>query len=259
MIRLTDKDEIRRCLNQDREWSLYALADLDDGLFEQCDWFGHGGGLVLVFRGIAIRPIFVIGDAASSRELLSDLPAESGWLNLLPHQLAAAREFYRFEDCRPMRRMILAGFQPVEGVTEPLARTHCAEIEDLYATGDGGGTAFGAFQLDDGFFRGIRRKGQLVAAAGTQVVSRREGVAAVGNIFTHPSFRGQGLAQILTSAVVAALRQEGIPTIGLNVGDGNAAAIRAYERVGFRTRLNYFEGPAVRLGKAYAAPSPSRL
>ena len=248
MIKLTDKNEIRRLLNRDRDWSLYALADLDDGLFEQCDWFGHGDGLVLVFRGIAIRPIFVIGDAAATRELLSTLPAESGWPNLLPDQLAAAREFYRFEDCRPMRRMILDSFRPVNGVaTEPLTRAHCAEIESLYATGDGGGTAFGPFQLDDGFFRGIRRNGQLIAAAGTQVVSRREGVAAVGNIFTHPTFRGQGLAQALTSAVVGALLEAGIPTIGLNVGDGNAAAIHAYERVGFRTRLEYFEGPAVRL------------
>jgi len=37
--RLTDKSEIRRRLNTDREWSLFALADLDDGMFEHCDWW----------------------------------------------------------------------------------------------------------------------------------------------------------------------------------------------------------------------------
>jgi hypothetical protein len=42
MSKLNDKAEIRRRLNLDREWSLYALADLDDGLFEHCDWLGYG-------------------------------------------------------------------------------------------------------------------------------------------------------------------------------------------------------------------------
>jgi hypothetical protein len=54
--RLTDKSEIRSLLNSDREWSLYALADLDEGMFEHCDWWTLAGGLALVFRAIAIRP-----------------------------------------------------------------------------------------------------------------------------------------------------------------------------------------------------------
>ena len=246
--RLADKSEIRRRLNQDREWSLYALADLDDGLFEHCDWFGCGeDGLALVFRALAIRPIFVIGDGAATRELLAELPETRGYLNLKPHQLYAAAGVFEFRVRHEMRRMVLADFRPREGSPEPLSREHCGEIERLFASGDGGGIAFAPFQLDSGLFRGIRRGGELVAAAGTQVVSRNEGVAAIGNIFTHPEFRGQGLAQVVTSAVVAALLAAGIEAIGLNVGDGNTAAVKAYERVGFRTCFRYFEGPAVRV------------
>jgi ribosomal protein S18 acetylase RimI-like enzyme len=258
LIRLNEKARIRRLLNQDREWSLYALADLDDGLFEHCDWFGCGDGLALVFHALAIRPIFVVGDAATVRDLLAELPETSGYLNLRPHHLQAASEFYAFRECHEMRRMLLADFRPRDGAAEPLTREHSVEIERLYESGDGGGIAFAPFQLDDGFFRGIRRGGQLVAAAGTQVVSRNEGVAAIGNIFTHPEFRGQGLAQTVTSAVVAALRAAGIETIGLNVEDGNAPAVKAYERVGFRTCFQYYDGPAVRVAGAdlFTPPLP---
>jgi ribosomal protein S18 acetylase RimI-like enzyme len=245
--RLADKTEIRRRLNQDREWSLYPLADLDDGLFEHCDWFGYGDGLALVFRALAIRPIFVIGDGATTRELLAALPETSGYLNLRPHQLDAAAGFYEFRQRHEMRRMLLAEFRPRAGVVEPLSREHCGEIERLFGSGDGGGIAFAPFQLDNGFFRGIRRSGELIAAAGAQVVSRNEGVAAIGNIFTHPEFRGHGRAQVVTSAVVTALLAAGIEAIGLNVGNGNMAAVKAYERVGFRTCFRYFEGPAVQV------------
>lgn len=250
MTELADKAEIRRRLNQDREWSLYALADLDDGLFQHCGWFGHGDGLALVFRALTIRPIFVIGDAPDARELLAGLPESSGYLNVRPQHLDSAEEFYAFRERHEMLRMVMQDFRPRHGADQscagPLTRADCDEIDRLYASGDGGGIAYAPFQLDDGFFRGIRRGGELVAVAGSQVVSRNEGVAAIGNVFTRPDFRGQGLAQIVTSAVVTALRAAGLATIGLNVEEANTAAVQAYERIGFRTALRYHDGPAVR-------------
>jgi ribosomal protein S18 acetylase RimI-like enzyme len=257
--RISDKSEIRRRLNTDREWSLYALADLDEGLFEHCDWWAVEGGLALVFRGIAIHPIFVAGDAASTRALLHALPEASGYLNLRAHQVDAAAGIYDYLERHEMRRMILDDFRPRPGATEPLGPQHCGEIERLYASGDGGGIAFAPFQLRTGVFRGIRRAGHLVAVAGVQVASLQEGVAAIGNIFTHPDFRGQGLAQTATSAVAAAVRATGIRTIGLNVASRNAPAIRAYENIGFRARFTYYEGFAgkkITSGSALAVELP---
>ncbi len=242
-LRISDKTEIRRRLNADREWSLYALADLDDELFAHCEWWAVEGGLALVFRGIAIRPIFVMGDAASTRALLHALPEPSGYLNLRAHHVDAAAGIYDYRERHEMRRMILEDFRPRPGDAEPLGPEHRGEIERLYASGEGGGVAFAPFQLLTGLFRGIRREGRLVAVAGVQAASLQEGVAAIGNIFTHPDFRGQGLAQTATSAVVAAVKR-GIQTIGLNVESRNAPAIHAYERIGFRTRFPYFEGVA---------------
>jgi ribosomal protein S18 acetylase RimI-like enzyme len=245
--RLTDKVEIRRHLNTDREWSLYALADLDDGLFEHCDWWALPQALALVFRGIAIRPVFVLGDAESTKMLLEALPETSGYLNLKAHQVDAAEGIYRYRERHEMSRMVLDAFRPRPGIAEPLHAKDCRDIERLYASGDGGGIAFAPFQLQNGFFRGVRRDGELVAVAGVQVASRNEGVAAVGNIFTRPDCRGQGLAQTVTSAVAMALREAEIQTIGLNVESTNSAAIRAYEHVGFRAHFSYCEGMADRL------------
>jgi len=242
--RLADRSEIRRLLNTDRPWSLHALADLDDGMFEHCDWRAHGNGLALVFRALDIRPIFVLGDSVA--ELLLSLSEPSGYLNLKPEQLEAARGIYQFRQRYHMRRMFLETPHLRSGNTERLAVENCPEIERLYATGDGGGIGFAAFQLRSGFFRGIRRDGDLVAVAGVHVVSIQESVAGVGNIFVRPDCRGQSLAQTVASAVVTSLQEAGIQTVGLNVEDTNISAIRAYERIGFRTHFDYYEGPADR-------------
>lgn len=243
---LTDKSGIRRRLNLDREWSLYALADLDDGMFQHCHWWALDDSLALVFGALEIRPIFVLGDPESTRLLLAALPVSAGYLNLKPHQLQAAERIYRYREIHQMQRMFLEELQPAHGTAEPLTAGDREQVERLYASGDGGGIAFAPFQLDTGFFRGIRRGGELVSVAGVHVVSRNESVAGVGNIFTRPDCRGQGLAQIVTSAVTTALRAAGIQTIGLNVEHTNLGAIRVYERVGFRTHFSYYEGMADR-------------
>ena len=245
--RLADKSEIRRRLNTDRDWSLYALTDLDGDMFPHCDWWALDDGLVLVFRAIPIHPIFVLGSAGATRTILAALPETTGYLNLKPDQLSAADGIYRFRERHEMRRMLLDTFQPRPGAVETLTSDHLAGIERLYSSGDGGGIAFAPYQLATGFFRGIRREGELVAVAGVHAASRQEGVAGIGNIFTRPDWRGRGFAQILTSAVVTSLREARIPTIGLNVETTNAPAIRAYEHLGFRTRFSYFEGPADRV------------
>ncbi len=245
--RLTDKAEIRHRMNMDREWSLYALADLDDGMFEHCEWWAVNGSLALVFGALPIRPIFVLGDAGSARQLLTALPVMAGYLNLKPDQLEAAKGIYRYRELHEMQRMFLHSLKPSEGTATPLTARDLEQVERLYTSGDGGGIAFAPFQLDTGFFYGIRKGAELVSVAGVHVVSRNESVAGVGNIFTRPDYRGQGMAQIVTSSVAAALRQSGIRTIGLNVELTNTRAIRVYERVGFRTHFTYYEGMADRV------------
>jgi ribosomal protein S18 acetylase RimI-like enzyme len=74
-------------------------------------------------------------------------------------------------------------------------------------------------------------------------------VAGVGNVFVRADRRGKGLARTVLSATVAAIIETGVRTIGLNVERTNEPAIRAYESLGFRTALRYFEGMADRVGR----------
>lgn len=244
--RLTDKNTIRRILNTNRHWALYALADLDDGMFEQSEWWGCGNSLALVFHGISIRPIFVMGDSVNVRELLSALPLESGYLNLPIDNVAAADGIFTYRQRHEMCRMILQEFVPRIGETNRLSMNDCPEVEALFASGNGAGIAFAPAQLATGVFRGIRENGELIAVAGAHVVSVQEGVVGVGNVFVREDRRCRGLAQVVLSATVEAVRSKGIQTVGLNVACENATAIHAYEKLGFRTQFHYYEGTAER-------------
>ena len=53
--------------------------------------------------------------------------------------------------------------------------------------------------LETGKYFGIRREGILVSVAGIHVYSPEYDVAALGNITTHPDFRGQGLGRKVTA------------------------------------------------------------
>ncbi len=75
----------------------------------------------------------------------------------------------------------------------------------------------------------------------------------VGNVFTTPSERGQGLAQAATAAVVEELRAvRGCRDVGLNVVAGNSPAVAVYRRLGFETHCPFWEG------RATLAPASSR-
>ena len=246
VTRTADRDQIRRILNTDRVWSIYALADLDPHLFDLCEWWIEGDALALVFTGIAIRPIFVIGPKHDALPLLEALPVEQGYLNLRDEY--ASQATYKYVEPHRMRRMVIDTLTPRQSAaTIPLGPQHVEAVQALYATGTGAGVAFGAFQLDTGFVRGVFHKKELIAVAGVHVVSTNESVAGVGNVFTRADHRGLGLAQITTSAVTLALLEAGIQTIGLNVEQNNAPAIAAYEKLGYRKAFEYWEGTAVRV------------
>ena len=86
---------------------------------------------------------------------------------------------------------------------------------------------------------------RLVAVAGTHVVSQPEGIGVIGNVFTHPRYRGQGIGTLVTSAVTRELLTSGREVV-LSVDPANDAAVRTYRRLGFREAARIIEGPAVR-------------
>lgn len=67
----------------------------------------------------------------------------------------------------------------------------------------------------------------------------------VGNVFTHPRYRGGGLATIATSAVTRALLQH-CDLVALTVEANNAPALAVYDKLGYRQVCTLYETPAIR-------------
>ncbi len=97
--------------------------------------------------------------------------------------------------------------------------------------------------VSDGVFFGVCEGPSLVAAAGTHLLSREEGAAAIGNVYTRRDRRGRGFGRGVTGAVLDALA--GIETIGLNVRADNEAALRLYESLGFVRHCEFYEALAI--------------
>jgi RimJ/RimL family protein N-acetyltransferase len=247
---LTDKAQILAYLETDRLYAAYAIGDLEPGMFEQCAWAGAERAdrlqaLALLFRGLKPPALFLMGCAGGLAAILQDIPFPSRvYLTCREDHLALTCDFYLWDRTTPMWRMVLppAHFRPVREECIRLRPAFSDQLAKLYSLGGGG--AFDLTQMQQGTFYGVLLDGQLVAVAGTHLVSPTYSVAAVGNVFTHPAHRGQGYGTATTSAVVAELLRRGIRDVILNVSQDNAAAIRIYERLGFERYCAFLEGPA---------------
>jgi ribosomal protein S18 acetylase RimI-like enzyme len=247
--RLTDRAEILTYLETDRLYASYAIGDLEAGMFEQSSWAGAEragqlSALILLFRGLLPPALFLMGDAAGLRAILENVQyPERLYITCRSEHLSMTRDCFAWDKTAPMWRMVLNPdhFQAATSDCIRLSPAHHDLLAELYSLG--GGDAFDLYQLQQGVFCGVLVENRLVAVAGTHLVSPTYGVAAVGNVFTHPSHRCRGYGTATTSAVVAELLADGIDDIILNVGQNNASAIHVYERLGFERYCPFFEGP----------------
>ena len=226
---------------------MYALGDLTPRMFEKCQWFTPDLTLVLHDYGTSI--LFARG-IGGIREALEHV----AWPVHLQVQRDAFDEVARHatvSNVKHMRRMALETRAPIS-VDSRARRLTIADAESLttlYRDGESTGESpdfFYSSMVSDGVFFGVFEDRHLVAVAGTHLVSRDEGAAAIGNVYVRRDRRGAGLGRIVTAAVVHELRD--VATIGLNVRADNAAAIRVYESLGFVKHCDFLE--AVATGKS---------
>jgi predicted GNAT family acetyltransferase len=254
----SDRDEIAAFLNRDRLYAGYALCDLEDEYFGSCQWFltadaqGEPRGLAMEFGRLDPVVLFVMGEPEAVRATLeNDLTPAYIQITAQPEHLPALEHRYRVRHVRAMLRMTVrkADFQPAKEQerAERLTERDLPELNRIYRMA--AASAFAAYQLESGIFYGIKVNGRLVATAGTHVFSPSQRIVAVGNVFTHPHFRGRGFAQAVTGAVTAeALRGFGPDEPGqpeaiaiLNVRADNAPAIRAYQKIGYADACRFVE------------------
>ncbi|MBU0495003.1 MAG: GNAT family N-acetyltransferase [Chloroflexi bacterium] len=246
---VSDPARLLGILDRERLYAAYAIGDLDPVMFPTTKWYvveAHDVlALGLLFNGLSLPIIFTLGDVEGVTTILEQsLRPPTAYFNCRAGHLPAVTRCYELRERQEMWRMTLtaATFQPVATPERPqrLSVADLRHLNKLYEMAEA--QAFAAYQVEQGVFYGLRVDGQLVATAGTHVISPRYGVGAVGNVFTHPAYRGHGYAAACTSAVVQDLIQLGCQDIVLNVNVHNHIAQHVYERLGFQRHCRYWEG-----------------
>lgn len=256
---VTDPSELEAFFADQRAAHIYALVDLEPPYWAGSRWYRRGEavvGVVALGDGDAIA-VYAVStrDPKGSVALLGELAAgfATGQLITGPcgmdAALAAVRPVtslgrhlrYRLADptAVPAPGEIDAFEHRRVAEVVALDRRHVAEITALYDT-EPDAAFFMPHMLDDDAFVGVRRHDELVAVAGTHVVSERQGVAAIGGVFTRADHRGRGLGRVVTAGVIGRLAGR-VETIGLNVHADNGPARAVYESLGFVALHAYAE------------------
>lgn len=252
-ICLQDKGAIEAFLRRNPFLHLYAIGDLDDFFWPYTTWYACTAGgeieqLVLVYSGMDLPVLLAhAAEPATSmagllRALFPLLPGRL-YAHVDPSSLPVLAERYRAEPHGAHYKMGLTDpgrlerFDPTAALR--LTPADRQELEALYAASYPGHW-FDPRMLETGQYYGVRRQGRLVSVAGVHVYSPRYRVAALGNITTHPQFRGRGLGTMVCARLCQALL-ETVDHIGLNVHVDNAAAIACYKKLGFTIVADYQE------------------
>ena len=251
---LHDEQAIRAYLIQHPLRHIYELGDLDPFFWPQTSWYGWVDGerieqLALVYLPGGIPVLLTHANAAGTghEQFVQALCA------VLP------KRFYAHIDTPTMQMLgaVCAGephgaYRKMGlqdralaltadcGAAEMLTVDDIHALERLYAEAYPGNW-FDARMVQTGCYAGIWHGDALVAAAGIHVVSERERVAALGNVTSHPTVRGQGYARQVCARLLRHLHTLGIAHIGLNVAATNLRAQQLYAGLGFVPVAEYHE------------------
>lgn len=246
---VVDPEELATFYADRPDVHLYAIADLDEPFWSGSRWFRRGDAVVGVVgmpgdEGSAAYAMSTV-DPAGTLRLLTDLAPR------LPVGLLVVGALGAAEALRPVRSLVWDGLHVRYGLTDrsaapvrderivELASDDLVELQALYDS-DPGAAFFLRHMLADESYVGIRIEGELVAAAGTHVLSESRGVAAIGAVYTRPGHRGRGLGRAVTAGAIERIADR-IEVIGLNVAADNAPARRIYESIGFAEIIEYEE------------------
>jgi ribosomal protein S18 acetylase RimI-like enzyme len=257
-----DRALLRGFLERDRLYAAYAICDLEEREFGRTRWGAayEDDSIIAIgleYNGPTPQPIFVMGRLDGISAVLRDvIRPRAAYIAARADMLPAIETHYRVDPGGQMVRMWVdrARFRPYPATVQRLLPVEIGELNRLYQLGFASWLPSSA--ITDGVYYGMRVNGQLVAAAGTHVVSPGARLAVVGNVLTHVDFRGRGFATAVTGAVTAELLRT-CDQVVLNVRADNPPAINAYRRLGFAEHARFEERLIHRLGSPWpdiAAP-----
>ncbi len=249
--RLDNPDAIRALLAPEGAYAAYALAQLAPSLFPHSEWWSARGptgrAIVLHSRGGPGRAMVAFGEGTALDVILGLHPGPRFcFASFRPDHRETVQRHFMLSRNELMVRMSINKdtFRPVAGETVLLQGRDIGRINRLYSV-EGGPAAYTSRHVDQGVYCGVIADEKLVSIAGTHVDSPEERVAVVGNVFTHPRYRGGGLATIATSAVTQALLEH-CDLLALTVEANNSPALAVYDKLGYRQECTLYEASAIR-------------
>ena len=250
--RATDPEHLRELLSRDRAYAAYAIAQLETERFDDSECYLASSadgqqGLVVHSRSGLGRAIFADGDPEAVGAILSLHPGTRFTFgSLRPQHRETFERYFVLGRPQTMVRMVVSrqSFRTTELAAKRLGASDIGDINRLYSL-EGGPAYYKPAHLEEGAYYGAYEKGRLVAIAGTHVVSDAEGVAVIGNVFTHPRYRGRALSTAVTGAATAELLGR-CPLVVLTVEEGNESALAVYRRLGYAAHCTLHESPLVR-------------
>lgn len=252
VVSLHDRGEIERYLRRNALIHLYELGDLDDFFWQHTTWYAlkeaeYIQSLLLLYSAFNPPVLLAIDENPPA---LRDLLQAS--IHLLPSRFyahlsgdlpALLATHYRVVSHGLHYKMALMDASRLAQVNIseviPLTVENLDELQALYRVGYPV-NSFDPRMLETGHFYGIRRGAMLVSVAGVHVYSPNYRVGVVGNVTTHPDYRGKGLGTAVCARLCKELLQM-VEHIGLNVKADNIPAIASYKRLGFEVVGEYEE------------------
>ena len=247
---LKDKSVIHKFLSSNPSLFLYLIGDLDDFFWPYTRWFaalengsiksiglfysGESPAFLLFHEGDPAYPDFLI------RSVKKELP-DNFYVHLSPGLVNIFGSENIVKNYGHNLRMVLVR-KPEPVYDKNIRRLGLSDLEEMkkFYISSYPDNWFDSRMVETGKYFGYFINSNLAGVAGIHVYSREYRIAALGNIATHPDFRGKRIAYKLTSALCKDLGND-TDTIGLNVKSDNLPAIKCYENAGFEIRYSYDE------------------
>ena len=252
LVSLHEKREIESFLRQNLFTHLFEFSDLDDTYWSSTIWFGlkDGGNLqqlVLLYTGLP-TPV-LMANADRPCEMMSDLLQRIA--PLLPRRVYAHMHPAHVDAIANHFSVMLRGMFYRMGLRDAsqigdidtsrvdvLSESDIPALEALYRESYPD-NSFRPQLVKTGYYYGIRNGSTISSVAGVHVCAPAYGVAALGNVTTHPSMRGRGMSRAVCARLCQSLMHNGVEHIGLSVKTDNASAIACYTTLGFEKILEH--------------------
>ena len=248
---LRDKSAILMFLKSNIELQTYCVGDLDDFFWPKTIWYalldkGKILAIALLYVGMETPTLLSFDDktAKYAYDLLNRIKSilpNKFYAHLNPELVDVFGKQNVFEHYGVHYKMALRK-QPSEANDSNIRQLKMIDlpmIQDFYFIAYPNNW-FDNRMLETNKYYGYFVNEKLVGISGVHVYSSDYKVAALGNIATHPDYRGQQIGFKLTSKLCHDLRKT-VDTVGLNVKADNDFAIKCYKKVGFEIVGKYEE------------------